>query len=245
MTLSADGSRFWDGVEWRPVISPDGLWRWDGTRWVARSHDISSAAQKKVRRRRTIVVIAILLTIAAVALVVAGFFVWWGIELAGPSQSYIKHFRASQVAVDAAANEHLMDQNLQALRMQRHGFALVTSSYVDGCYADDDDTSQNWQKVCYGRALNFYASRLPALEADGQQLLAVFVQAGWRAGGPRSFSQSCFGYPLDILGGGSNPRITNNYELASVSVVGISVYSPDSITETPQLLSGAASVFRV
>ena len=89
MTLSADGSRFWDGVEWRPVISPDGLWRWDGTRWVARSHDISSAAQKKVRRRRTIVVIAILLTIAAVALVVAGFFVWWGIELAGPSQSVV------------------------------------------------------------------------------------------------------------------------------------------------------------
>jgi beta-mannanase len=31
----------------------------------------------------------------------------------------------------------------------------------------------------------------------------------------------------------------------TMTMVGISVYSPDSITETPQLLSGAASVFRV
>ena len=32
--FSADGYWWWDGIEWKPALSPDGLWRWTGGGWV-------------------------------------------------------------------------------------------------------------------------------------------------------------------------------------------------------------------
>ena len=42
---SADGLWFWDGTEWRSLLSADGRTRWDGRAWVARSDASFSPAQ--------------------------------------------------------------------------------------------------------------------------------------------------------------------------------------------------------
>jgi len=31
--LSPDGSQYWDGQRWAPVLSADGQWAWDGAQW--------------------------------------------------------------------------------------------------------------------------------------------------------------------------------------------------------------------
>jgi hypothetical protein len=31
---SEDGFWWWDGVSWKPAVSPDRLWRWNGQTWI-------------------------------------------------------------------------------------------------------------------------------------------------------------------------------------------------------------------
>jgi hypothetical protein len=42
--FSDDGFWWWDGVAWKPAVSPDRLWRWSGQTWVPAQAPATPAA---------------------------------------------------------------------------------------------------------------------------------------------------------------------------------------------------------
>jgi len=167
-----------------------------------------STGRKKITR--------VLVSLAGlVVLAIIGLLAWWGINLVGPSNSYIQNFDSRETASMAALTKHYLQGQLSQLPLDSQGFKLVSSSYVDGCYPYNDDAYQAWQKVCYGRAVNFYSSSLSA-SATESKLLSVFSNANWQPTSPRSLSGGCYGYPLDIIGS-LNLGFEVNYSVSDLS----------------------------
>jgi len=177
------------------------------------------------RSRLRIVLLLIGVPCVVVVLAVLALFVYWWIELAGPSSSYIAHFDAAQVAAQAKKTQRGLEGLLDRVPMSAQGFSLVASSYADGCYPYNDDTYANWQKVCYGRAVYFYASEAPVSVTE-DKVVSVLTRVGWKPSVRNLLDRPCYGYPLDVLA---------NVQLRFVPdylVAGLGTRCPYSLSET-------------
>jgi hypothetical protein len=140
-----------------------------------------------------------LLAIVLVAgIIVLCFYLYTEVQIKGPSGIYIRHNNAAQVNKEASATKDLLQTKLSAVSFPNEGFKLVSSGYTDACYPSNSGGSQKWQKLCYGRAVNYYASKLsPASTVI--LVLENLANRNWQPTAPGKLNSTCLGFPSSVI----------------------------------------------
>lgn len=157
----------------------------------------------------------ILIGIVVLVLIILAFFIFVFASKKGPSARYVQQFDAAKIASSAQKTKVTLDDGIASLSLATKGFTPLATSYVDGCYATNDDSFANWHKACFAREVAYFGSNTSAGETK-DQLSNLLTSAGWKNVSISGDSYTCYGYPLSTVTS-YNLGFTATYQINDVN----------------------------